>query len=53
MSTDMLNGRLCSTYVFKKEGKYVFDTKRFREDRDSPEIFLRAVQERLRELTNQ
>jgi len=53
LSMDMLNGRLCSTYVFKKEGKYIFDAKRFREDRGSPEMFLRVVQERLRELTGQ
>lgn len=44
---DYLNGRFCSTYVVKKGEKYLFDAKRFREDRGSPEMFLSLVQQRL------
>ena len=50
LKMDYLNGRLCSTYVFKKGKKYFLDAKRFREDRGSPEIFLRLVQARLQEI---
>ena len=49
LKIDYLNGRLCSTHVFRKGKRYFFDAKRFREDRGSPEIFLRFVQNQLQE----
>ena len=44
---DYLNGRLCSTYVERTEQRLFFDTKRFREDRGSPEVFLDLLKETL------
>jgi len=45
---DYLNGRLCSTYVIKRGNKYLFDARRFREDRGSPEAFLTLVKNLLK-----
>lgn len=42
---DYLNGRLCSTYVEKKGGRYFFDARSFRENRGSPEAFLALVKQ--------
>ena len=44
---DYLNGRLCSTHVEKKGNRYLFDAKRFEEDRGSPDVFLDLVKRRL------
>jgi len=44
---DYLNSKLCSTYVERKEGRLVFDARRFEEDRGSPEVFLDLLKERL------
>jgi len=43
---DYLNGRLCSTYVEKREDRLVFDARRLEEDRGSPEVFLDLLTER-------
>ncbi len=42
---DYLNGRLCSTHVEVRNGRLLFDARRFREDRGSPEVFLTMVRE--------
>lgn len=47
LQMDYVNGRLCSTYVEIRGGKHLFDAKRFKEDRGSPEAFLSLVKEQL------
>ncbi|MBW1722597.1 MAG: hypothetical protein JRH13_15335 [Deltaproteobacteria bacterium] len=42
-----LNGKRCSTFVKKRAGRLFFDARKFREERGSPELFLRMVQEEL------
>ena len=44
---EFLNGRLCSTYIEIQEGRLIFDAKRFRDSRGSPEVFLNLLKERL------
>ncbi|MBW1918822.1 MAG: hypothetical protein JRI84_13770 [Deltaproteobacteria bacterium] len=44
---DYLNGRLCSTYVERKDNRLLFDARSFRQDRGSVEAFLALLKYRL------
>lgn len=48
LQMDFLNGRLCSTHVEIRGDRLMFDAKRFRDDRGSPEVFLNLLKESLK-----
>lgn len=48
LQMDYLNGRLCSTHVERRGDRLIFDAKRFRDDRGSPEVFLNLLKESLK-----
>lgn len=44
---EYLNGRRCSTHVARRGGRYFLDARAFKEDRGSPEAFLKLLKKRL------
>jgi len=50
LQMDFLNGRLCSTHVEMRGDRLLFDAKRFKDDRGSPELFLNLLKTSLKNI---